>query len=71
MKLCLYNNFMKKIIQIEYNGSPRFFFDKMSLFNKVNFYLKKFQDHYSCKPNDKIEYSLNFEYCPKRLPYAI
>ena len=40
--LVLTKNFMKQIIQIEYNGSPRFFFDKMSLFNKVNFYLKRF-----------------------------
>ena len=40
--LLLTKNFMKEIIQIEYNGSPRFFFDKMNVLNKVNFYFKKF-----------------------------
>ena len=40
--LVLTKNFMSQIIQLQYNGSPRFFFDKMNLFNKVNFYFKRF-----------------------------
>ncbi len=39
--LDLTKNFINKIIKIEYNGSPQFFFDKMKLINKIIFYFKR------------------------------
>jgi hypothetical protein len=40
--LILTKNFISQISQIQYNGSPQFFFDKMNLLNKINFYFKRF-----------------------------
>ncbi len=34
--------FISQIIKIQYNGSPQFFFDKINLLKKINFYFKRF-----------------------------
>jgi len=34
--------FISQIIKIQYNGSPQFFFDKINLLKKLNFYFKRF-----------------------------
>ena len=34
--------FINKVIKIQYNGSPQFFFDKINLLKKINFYFKRF-----------------------------
>jgi len=34
--------FINQIIKIQYNGSPQFFFDKINLLKKINFYFKRF-----------------------------
>ena len=36
------NKFLKQISKITYNGSPRFYLDKLSLMKKINFYIKRF-----------------------------
>ena len=36
------NLFIKQISKTTYNGSPRFYLDKLSLIKKINFYLKRF-----------------------------
>ena len=36
------NDFLNKIIEISYNGSPQFYFDKMSKIQKYLFYFKRF-----------------------------
>jgi len=36
------NIFLKQITKTTYNGSPRFYLDKLSLIEKINFYLKRF-----------------------------
>ena len=38
----LSKEFIKNISYIEYNGSPQFFFDKISFLKKINFYFKRF-----------------------------
>ena len=35
------NKFLKQISKVVYNGSPRFYLDKLSLIKKINFYLKR------------------------------
>ena len=34
--------FINQIIKIQYNGSPQFFFEKINLLKKINFYFKRF-----------------------------
>ena len=36
------NIFLEQISKIKYNGSPQFYFDKMSKFKKINFYFNRF-----------------------------
>jgi hypothetical protein len=38
----LSNLFIKRISKTTYNGCPRFYFDKLTLIKKINFYLKRF-----------------------------
>ena len=38
----LSNIFLEQISQIKYNGSPQFYFDKMSKLKKINFYFNRF-----------------------------
>lgn len=38
----LANIFLKKISLVKYNGSPQFYFDKISFLKKVNFYINRF-----------------------------
>ncbi len=38
----LANKFIKKITFIKFNGSPQFYFDKISFFKKINFYINRF-----------------------------
>lgn len=38
----LSNIFLEQISEIKYNGSPQFYFDKMSKFKKINFYFNRF-----------------------------
>ena len=38
----LSNKFINDITSIKYNGGPQFFFDKLSLTQKINFYFKRF-----------------------------
>lgn len=40
--LSLTKKFLNATTQIQYNGSPRFFLDKMNLLNKFIFYFKRF-----------------------------
>ncbi len=68
----LADQFIKKIILVEYNGSPQFYFDKISLLKKINFYFKRFilkknakeipmiKMIFPCKEEDFLKYSKEF-----------
>ena len=36
------DNFLSNICQVSYNGSPQFYFDKISLIKKIKFYINRF-----------------------------
>ena len=38
----LTNNYINKIIKVEYNGAPRFYLDKIDNIKKINFYFSRF-----------------------------
>ena len=63
------NNFLKQISKITYNGSPRFYMDKLSLIKKINFYLRRFIFMKNAKEISLLEMTLPCEE-KKFLEYA-